>query len=356
MASNDKIILDEVLKQRQADIDPNASPSAFFELFSAEQILKDFDLSYDEIETGLVGDGGDGGIDAIYLFINGELVHEDPDYAHLKKNINMEFIIIQAKTSAGFQETPVERFITVSDDIFDLSRDADTLVGVYNQALLGAIRTFRAVHTQLAAKFPTLRVSFFYVCKGDKPDTTIQRKVDKLRSAVLNHFPTADFRFNFYGASELLALARRIPQSTYTLALAENPISSDGQVGFVCLVRVRDYFSFISDESGELRRNIFEANVPDYQGRTEVNDDIQKSLQQKDTEDFWWLNNGITILATKASQSGKALTIEDPQVVNGLQTSTEVFNYCRKYNTEADNRKVLVRVIVPTQQASRTEL
>lgn len=356
MASNDRIILDEILKQRHAEVDPNASVSDFFELFSAEQVLKDFDLSYDEIDSGLVGDGGDGGIDAIYLFVNGELVHEDPDYSHLKKNINLELIIIQAKISGGFQETPVERFITVSDNIFDLSREVDTFSQLYNEALFAAIRNFRVVYQQLAAKFPSLHISFYYISKGEKPDLNVQRKVDKLKNDVQSHFPTSEFEFYFYGASDLLKLARRIPQTTYSLALAENPISSEGQVGFVCLVRVRDYFSFISDESKELRRQIFEANVRDYQGRTEVNHDIQQSLQQKNKEDFWWLNNGITIIAAKASQSGKTLTIEDPQIVNGLQTSTEVFNYCKTSNTDGDNRKVLVRVIVPEEQESRDRI
>jgi hypothetical protein len=356
MTSNDRIILDEILTQRQAAIDPGASSSDFFELFTAEQVLKDFDLSYDEIEAGLVGASGDGGIDAIYLFVNGELVQEDPDFTHLKKNINLDMIIIQAKTALGFQETPVERFITASDDIFDLSKTTPSLSSIYNESVMEAINSFRLVHQQLAAKFPTLRVSFFYVCKGEKPDINVKRKVEKLKAIIHKHFPSAEFSFHFLGASDLLSLARRTPQTTYTLPLAENPISSEGQVGFVCLVRVRDYFSFISDGTGALRRQIFEANVRDYQGRTEVNDEIQQSLQEKHSEDFWWLNNGITIIASKASQSGKALTIEDPQVVNGLQTSTEIFNYCKKCNTESDHRKILVRIIVPTEQESRDRI
>ena len=67
MTENDRIILEEVLAQRRAEIDPSATESAFFELFTVEQVLKDSDLSYDEIESGLVGDSGDGGIDGIYL-------------------------------------------------------------------------------------------------------------------------------------------------------------------------------------------------------------------------------------------------------------------------------------------------
>ena len=356
MAKNDRIILDEILKQRQAEIDPGATASEFFELFTAEQVLKDSDLSYDEIDSGLVGDGGDGGIDAIYVLVNGELVQEDPDYSHLKKNIVLDLVIVQAKTSAGFQETPVERFMTVSEDILDLSKAPTTLGSTYNESLVEAIACFRTVHNQLAAKFPLFRVRYYYASKGEAPDANVKKKVEKLRAVVHRHFPSSEFSFTFLGASELLTLARRAPQTTYTLPLAENPISSAGQVGFVCLVRLRDYFTFISDSSGALRRNMFEANVRDYQGRTVVNDDIQHSLQEPHQEDFWWLNNGITVLASKASQSGKTLTIEDPQVVNGLQSSTEVFNYCKKFNTENDDRKLLVRVIVPSEAESRDRI
>jgi hypothetical protein len=356
MASNDKIILDEILLARQAEVDPGSDPCRYFEMFTAEQILKDYDLSYDEIESGLIGDGGDGGIDSIYLFVNGELVQEDPDYTHLKKNPSIDLVVIQSKTSAGFQETPIERFLTVSDDIFDLSKSVDSMAGVYNEDLLAAISCFRAVHQQLAAKFPRLSARFHYACKGADPGLTVRRKVEKLDAAVKRHFPTADFRFEFVGASELLALARRTPQTTYTLQLAENPVSSAGQVGFLCLVKLRDFLAFITDGSGELNRQIFEANVRDYQGRTEVNDEIQKSLKERNAEDFWWLNNGVSILASGASQGGKNLTIEDPQIVNGLQTSTEIYNYFRSSNTEHDERKLLVRVVVPEADDSRDRI
>jgi hypothetical protein len=356
MASNDKIILDEVLKAKQAEVDPEAGASDYFELFTAEQILKDYDLSYDEIESGLIGDGGDGGIDSIYLFVNDELVHEDPDYTHLKKSPSIDLVVIQSKTASGFQETPVERFLTVSDDIFDLSKPVGDLSSVYNEGLCGAISRFRTVHQQLALRFPALSIYFHYACKGSDPAETIKRKVEKLEAAVKTHFPAAMFRFEFVGASELLALARRSPQTTYTLQLAENPVSSAGQVGFLCLVKLRDFYSFITDSVGGLHRQIFEANVRDYQGRTEVNDEIQKSLIEKNPEDFWWLNNGVSILASKASQSGKTLTIEDPQIVNGLQTSTEIYNYCKSSNTEKDERKLLVRVIVPAGEDSRDRI
>lgn len=50
------------------------------------------------------------------------------------------------------------------------------------------------------------------------------------------------------------------------------------------------------------------------------------------------------------------LTIEDPQIVNGQQTSTEIFNYYQSANTAGDARNVMVRVIVANDSASRDRI
>ena len=355
MPTNNQILLDGVLKQSQSEIDPGAKPDNFFEFFTAQQVLKDFDLSYDEIESGLVGNGGDGGIDGFYLLVNGDLVQEDSNYDYLRKEIIIDLIIIQSKTHAGFEETPVERFITVSKDLFDLSNNCP-FTDVYNERVSEAIQRFHDIYKNLAPRFPTLNVLFIYASKGSDPSDNIKRKVDILRDSVLNDITDAKFACQFLGASELLCLARRHPYTTYTLLLAENPISSEGQVGFVCLVRLRDFFNFITQGTGALQRQLFEANVRDYQGRTQVNDEIQASLQNQAREDFWWLNNGVSILASQASLGGKTLTIKDPQIVNGLQTSTEVYNYCKDSALKDESRKILVRVMVPTEEESRDRI
>ena len=256
MTTNDRIILDEVLKQRQFEVDPDAEASSFFEFFTAEQVLKDFDLSYDEIESGLVGDGGDGGIDAIYLLVNGDLVQEDSDYSHLRRDLTIDLIILQSKMHSGFQETPIERFLTVSNDFFDLSRGASTLTGVYNERLIDSIQRFHHLYQQLAASFPTLNVTFLYASKGSEINDNVRRKVEQLKGIVTLHFPKCNFSFQFLGAAELLEMARRHPQRTYGLPLAESPISSGDQVGFVCLVKLHDFFNFITDDTKALRRQM----------------------------------------------------------------------------------------------------
>ncbi len=48
MSNNDLLLLDKLLEQRRDDIGEGMADDEFFELFSAEQVLKDDDLSYEE--------------------------------------------------------------------------------------------------------------------------------------------------------------------------------------------------------------------------------------------------------------------------------------------------------------------
>ena len=356
MTGNDRIILDKILEQKHKEVAATLTPPKYFEIFTAGEIVKDYDLSYDEIESGIVGDGGDGGVDAIYLFLNGELAQDDTDTSGLKRNVTVDLILVQAKTGASFTEAAMDKLKAFTDDLLNLAKNVDSLVSVYNADVIAIIRRFRCIYEGLASRFPVLSVLYRYASKGDQVHPNVQRKADLLKATVRQLFSSALVDFQFLGASELLALARRAPRATFSLDLAENPISSSGAVAFVCLVSLKDYHAFITDDKGNLTRSIFESNVRDYQGTTEVNDQIQTTLQEGGADEFWWLNNGITIVAAKATLSGKKLTIEDPQIVNGLQTSTVIFNHFKDHNTEQEKRNLLVRVIVPPAAESRDRI
>jgi hypothetical protein len=359
MASNDQVILNHLLEKRKQTIAPELHDSSFFELFVSEQLLKNYDLSYDEIEAGVVGKGNDGGIDSLYCFVNGQLVGDDPDFSSLKSNITIDLIIIQSKTSAGFTENVLSKFILTTQDLLDLTNPIDVLLTTYNSKLLNNVGNFRKVYLDLSNKFPEFNVTYYYASKGDEVHPNVQRRVAKLEQTVKQIFSNCNFAFRFIGARELLDLVRHQPTETLPLKVAETPIST-GQIASICLVNLSDYYAFITDEHGELRRGIFEANVRGYLGDVDVNRAIGETLTQTDAqEDFWWLNNGITILASEAPLNGKILTIRDAQIVNGLQTSMEVYSYFRKAegnDVTLTSRNILVRVIVPPTENSRNRI
>src|SRR5436190_19224614 len=64
---------------------PGLSEDKFFEIFAAEQVLKSLriELDSDELRGGIKGGGGDGGIDAVFLFVNRRLIQEDTDLSQI---------------------------------------------------------------------------------------------------------------------------------------------------------------------------------------------------------------------------------------------------------------------------------
>jgi AIPR protein len=110
------------------------------------------------------------------------------------------------------------------------------------------------------------------------------------------------------------------------------------------------FYEFIT-ENGVLRGHIFEANVRAFEGDVTVNNEIGGTLAVVGNEEFWWLNNGITILCTEAIGAGDLITITHPLIVNGLQTSFVLYNHFRGVEM-SDPRNILVRVIKPDDPQS----
>lgn len=350
MTTNDQLILLELLQQRKADIAQEMNESRFFELFASEQILKDIDLSWDELDEGIVGAGGDGGIDSIYFFINGTLIHEDTDFSNFKGDINFLLYIIQAKRTAGFSEDTLHRLRSSMSDLLNLSNDIKTFYSVYNIELLQVMERFRIAYRRFASRLPKIGIQLYYATHGVEIHPNVERLVNPLRDCILELFSNAEVSFEFVGARRLLELARRKPKEVYELHFTD---TIPGRKSYICLVNILDYYRFITDKNGNPFMNIFDANVRDYERDVQVNLGIRESLSNPQGEDFWWLNNGVTIICSKAISSGKVLNIENPQVVNGLQTSMEIVRHFKSISTQlSDDRCILIRVIEPETEAS----
>jgi hypothetical protein len=355
MTTNDLILLNQLLDQRMLEIGEGLEDSEYFEIFSAEQALKDDDLSYDEIVAGIVDGGGDGGVDSAYFFVNDSLYDEDLELGSLKRNTSLRLVLVQSKTSLGFSEESMHKLISSARDLFDLNKELTNLTSVYNRDLLATAGRFRKVYLDLVSKFPSVSFEYFSAAKAATVHPNVNRKVSELKDVIDGLFKPVSFSFHFLDASTLLASARRAPATTSSLRLAETPIST-GQEGFVCLVALRDFLPFITDEDGHIRAHLFEGNVRDYQGKTEVNKEIRHSLETAGSEDFWWLNNGVSIICSNASLSGKTLTIEDAEIVNGLQTSREVYHTLHGKDLSSEMRHIMLRVLKPQTEESRDRI
>lgn len=360
LTTNNQKLMDECIHLDLNENDNFTNVNDFFEFFASSLVLKDYDLSDDEIFNGITGHGNDGGIDGFYLFINGELVTEDMiEDINIPRGCSIDLIIVQAKYMSSFGEDAILKWKTTSSNLLEM-KPLNQYKRRYTEKVIDNFTLFGNIVRKSIRLQCKLNISYHYVTLGQKTEIhpNVMAQKDELIKIVNFIYPSANVSVSFWDADLLMDTYNRSPNTSVNISFADQPISL-GATDMVALVNLGTYYRFITDDSGNINKRFFEANVRDYQGNNSVNKSIAETLYAPGHEDFWWLNNGVTILVSKMSRiTNKEIVIENPEIVNGLQTSREIFNYFsnNKENIDTDRRNVLVRIIQPADEDSRDKI
>ena len=360
LETNNQQILLEIFRQEFKENKDYVDEARFFEFFSAKQVLKHYDLSDSEVESGIVGNGSDGGCDGIFILFNGILVKEDNvSTLQIGKEPIIDVLIIQAKRENSFNEAVLSKWKTIIANLLPINADSSKFIKRYKEDVLEAFEMFRELYKRSLRQNPKLNLLFYYCSFANQLHPNVRQQGDELKQIFKSQYPSdlASVEVFFWDADKMIDAIQKMECNQFTLSFAENPIEL--KKNFVGLVSLEKYYCFITGGTSILQTRIFEANVRDYQGHNSVNQDIQNTLECPQKEDFWWLNNGITIVAEAARLlTSRDISLTAPSIVNGLQTSNEIFNYlssrdCIKGN---ESRCVLVRIIIPDTDDSRDRI
>ena len=359
MSKNAQILLENLIEQEFRNNDNYSNISEYFEFFSASQLLKNQGLSDDEVDNGIVGKGLDGGCDSIYLFLNNLLITPDVvEHISAPKDSILEMIIIQSKKTTSFGEDAVMKWKTISGNLLDLSKTTTDFTARYNADILEAFTTFRDTYTRLITSRVKLKFRFYYATLASELHPNVIQQSEELKDTIKGLFPNAVVEVTFVDSDTLFEMYNAVIENRVNLKFADIPISPN-QKNYVALVDLKSYFNFIVNDEGDVRKSFFDSNVRDYQGKNNVNSSISETLHRADDNDFWWLNNGVTVLASEATLvNNRELQIVNPEIVNGLQTSMEIYNYFSENREalESEKRSILLRIIVPDNEESRDQI
>lgn len=354
MARNDLFLLDGILDRYITEGIPSQKPDEVFEYFATEQILKDYAFSSDQLLSGSVDGRNDGGIDEFFVLVNGHLAENIPPHFWPKSNAELEVYLITCKHDSSFKQAPINTMIPSLIDLMDFSIPSANLTTSYNELVLKKRDLFISTYRRLASCLEKFDIHIVYACRGDEViEENIQSKADQAVSICQEPFRDCTAIFSFWGCEKLLTRYREQPKHTLELKY-EQCINQDGQ--YVVLSTLSDYCNFISDSKGNLNKHLFDSNVRDYLGLNPVNTDILTSLKTKDGPNFWWLNNGITIIGSQAHIVGNLIYIENVQIVNGLQTSETIFNYFTQAQPVQDQRSVLIKILISNNPETNTSI
>ena len=356
MAKNDTVLLDGILEQRISEGTLLGDKGEAFEYFALEQILKDYDLSQDELESGQIDGRGDGGFDGFYIFINGILLESIEDFVWPKANASIEIYMISCKHHDTFLQATLDAMLATIQEFFDLAIESSNLQGTYSAELLECRFLFTEAYKKLAIGRPIISFSFVYSSRGDSNQVgeSVRARASQIEALIASLFSSSVCNFTFVGASELVALYRQA--KTFSLDLPFLEHLATGKDSYVLLTRLDNYWRFVCDDHGNLRRYLFDSNVRDFLGASEINKDIANSLLDDSGPDFWWLNNGVTILATSATIPGKTIQLKDIQIVNGLQTTETIYHHFKTGSTTSGGRSLLVKIIVSSDSNARDQI
>lgn len=304
-----------------------------FEHFAAfVTVLRHYTGETFDTEEIHVGDGGDTGIDAIAILVNGTLVTDADALAEhiaLSEHLDVTFLFVQATRSASFEGKKISDFGFGVKDFFDPSHKLQR-----NQSIKDAAEIMETLYkngTKFRPGNPVCRL--YCVTTGTWPgdgDLETRRVAveDDLRS--LQIFRDVSYKcIGGEGIQQLYrqtknAVTREFTFSNRTL-LPEIRGVSEAYIGYVPLDQ---FMSIVSDDNGELLGSIFYENVRDWQDYTApVNEEIRDTLLSDHSDRFVVMNNGITMITrTLRALRRDRFQIEDFQIVNGCQTTHVLFD------------------------------
>lgn len=350
------IILEEILKQyKETTNDNSINDDKNFEYFVAEQLLKDENLDEDEIGSGLIGGSNDNGIDGLYIFLDGELINQVEQVEGKFREMKVYFH--QYKNQYKIEENVVLKFQNAFNDIMDFENEE---LNGWNDDLKDKIILLRKTILKTAIFAINIKFIINHISKANSEDiegnSSYWTKVENLKKSIKNSgISRLDVEYAFIGGEELKNLSYIKPEYSIDLVLKDSPLTlefGENNIGYIALVSLKNYYNFIV-ENGKLQKHIFDSNVRDYQNKTTVNKEIENTIKEDGNIDFWWLNNGITIIAGKDStQIGKKLSLKNVQVVNGLQTSYSIYNSLKDVYLDdfEDARSLFVKIIICDQK------
>lgn len=354
MARNDVFLLDGIIDERVENQIPSNRRDEAFEYLAFEQLLKPYDLSSEEILFGAIDGRADGGIDGFYIFVNGHLLMDVEGFTWPRSGSLLEVHIITCKHHETFKQAPLDSLVASLSELFDFGTPNENLRGEYSDEVLRCRENLKFAYRKLSPRLSSFNIYYSYASRGETTEIgdPVRARAAQISAITQEFFGNCEVRFEFVGATELVAMHRKIPN--FRLELRFSEVLSSGE-RYVLLANLRDYYQFISDD-GKLRRYLFDSNVRDFMGLNRVNEDIKTTLEDDKSTDFWCLNNGVTILATSASVVGDCINMEDIQIVNGLQTSESIFRYFESGGGDRGNRSVLIKVIVSQDEDVRDSI
>ncbi len=284
-----------------------------------------------------VGGSDDMGIDGIAIKINGLLIRDLNEAKDLVKKfprLSIEFIFIQSKYKSNFDKGEFNNF---TDGVREFLSEKQ------RQPCNELVKELILVKDYLLSEEVVYKWSdnpsarLYYVVMGRWNDSKHQLALaEQLKDDIerLNTYKSALIHFvDLESFKEILDSNENNFEAVIN-SIDTMPLTSVEGVDNSCMLLcyAGELKKLLTTKDGLIRKSLFDDNVRDFQGDNSINSEIAKTIMSE-PEKFALLNNGITIVCEKYTPSNRQITIKNPQIVNGCQTSHVLYHSGDDENT-----------------------
>lgn len=318
-----------------------------------------YGLDFDDLVDGIMGNGGDEGIDLCYVFCNGNLVLDEEHPINKENHIKVKFF--QVKKENGFSSNGFKNFKEGIEQVFDLELTLKELKKIgANQEYLDKAELIRKVFRKANKQMAKFSCEVFYATISD--NEVVSEKILKLQKDLESNSLNIQFDFEYLGAQRLLDMTERADETleikfnSQPLEIKERDVDTSGFAGFITGESLIN--SLLNDEN-EFRSNLTEGNVRYFLGEDKkINSSIIETAKNNEKlENFWAMNNGLTIVGDDIEPLGNnEYTILNPQIVNGCQTVHCLYYAYREEDTLSNKLKVFVKLVNTNKLEVQTDI
>lgn len=331
----------------------NLADGEAFERFVNHAILSAhqpdaFSADGELLDIVCVGGRDDMGIDGLAIKVNGLLVRsidDSKDILDKFKRATVEIIFIQSKYKTKFDSGEFNKFISGVRDF--LHEDHKHPMNEKIKEML-KIKDFLLSEDVVFIweKNPTVRI--YYVAMGkwrNSPHHLALADQWKEDITKLNTFENPQAHFIDSDALKDICDSNENKFSTSIDAIDTMSLTEVKNVDDSCILICygSEFAKILTTEDKVIRKSLFNDNVRDYQGANSVNLEIEDTIRE-DPAKFILLNNGITIVCDEFIPSNRRITLKNPQIVNGCQTSHVLF-YAKEKGIDVSKIPLSIKVI-----------
>ena len=293
------------------------------------------------------------GIDGVVIVVNNKLVSEEADLGKFGQTepIKIKIGFIQSTTQKSFDE---QKFSAFTDEVVKFltgTIDIEPYSTIYKKLLDDSGNFIDRIEE-------TPHISLFFLSARTSHNIE-EDKINSERSKITSRNEIENKclldKFVVFQKNEIKSEYEKISKFHTIQLRFENNIQLSSvdnvELSLLSTVKFSELKKLILTSDNNLKEKLFVENVRNYIGSTPVNLDIKKTLDSVSERSYFpFLNNGLAIICDKIERhpvKEKEFTLTFPRVINGCQTTNELFKKHKESSDESniDDVEVVAKII-----------